>query len=208
MTEVAAILLAAGRSSRMGKFKPLLPFGDTTVIESCLNSLRAAGINEIIVVVGHRADDIRDRLKHPGPTFALNPDPDSEMGVSIARGVEQISQSAKALLIVLVDYPAVDSATISAIVDEWKRGSKLVQPEHKGRGGHPVLIDLAYREELLHLDPERGLRSLFEAHRDEVRRLKVETPGVARDIDTWEDYVRLHQDVFGRPPDVETLRFS
>jgi molybdenum cofactor cytidylyltransferase len=192
----------------MGKFKPLLPFGDTTVIESCLNSLGGAGITEIVVVVGHRADDMRERLKHMGPTFALNPDSDSEMSVSLARGVEQVSQTAKALLIALVDYPAVNSATISAIVDEWKRGSKLVQPEHKGRGGHPVLIDLAYREELLHLDPERGLRSLFEAHREQVRRLKIESPGVARDIDTWEDYVRLHQDVFGRPPDVEIPRFS
>lgn len=208
MTEVAAILLAAGRSRRMGKFKPLLPFGETTVIESCLNSLRGAGIDEIVVVVGHRADDIRNTLKHLGLTFALNPDSDSEMSVSIARGLEQVSQTVKALLIALVDYPAVNSATISAIVDEWKRGSKLVQSEHRGRGGHPVLIDLAYREELLHLDPERGLRSLFEARREQVRRLKVSSPGVARDIDTWEDYVRLHQDVFGRPPDVEIPRFS
>ena len=208
MKEVAAILLAAGRSRRMGKFKPLLPFGHTTVIESCFNSLRGAGINELVVVVGYRADELRACLKDPGVTFALNPDPESEMGVSIARGVEQVSQDSKALLIALVDYPAVDSATISAIVDEWKRGSKLVQPEHKDRGGHPVLIDLAYREELLHLDPDGGLRSFFEAHREQVCRLKVESPGVARDIDTWEDYVRLHQDVFGRPPDVEILRFS
>ncbi len=208
MTEVVAILLAAGRSRRMGKFKPLLPFGDTTVIESCINSLRGAAINEIVVVIGHRADDMRACLKDIGVTFALNPDPESEMGVSIARGVEQVSETAKALLIALVDYPAVDSATISAIVDEWKRGSKLIQPEHNGRGGHPVLIDLAYRDELLHLDPDGGLRLFFETHRDQVRRLQVDSPGVARDIDTWEDYLRLHQDVFGRPPNVETLRFS
>lgn len=186
----------------MGRFKPLLPFGDTTVIESCLVSLRGAGINEIVVVVGHRADEVRQHLKIPGVTFALNPDPDSEMSVSIARGVEQISQAAKTLLITLVDYPAVDSATISAIVDEWTRGSKLIQPIYEGHGGHPVVIDLAYRNELLRLDPNRGLRSFFETHRNQVQRVQVESPYVARDMDTWEDYVGLHQDVFGRPPDI------
>jgi molybdenum cofactor cytidylyltransferase len=201
MKEVAAILLAAGRSQRMGKFKPLLPFGDRTVIESCLNNLRAGGIEEIVVVIGHRADEMRTHLRDLQVIFATNPEPDSAMSASIARGVEQASPGTKALLITLVDHPAVEPAAIKTITEEWRRGSKLVQPEHNGRGGHPVLVDASYREELLRLDPETGLRSLFEAHRNEVRRLAVESPYVARDMDTWEDYVRLHQDVFGRPPD-------
>jgi molybdenum cofactor cytidylyltransferase len=199
--QVAAILLAAGRSRRMGAFKPLLPFGDSTVIASCLTHLRGAGVKEIVVVLGHRADKLREHLKVSEVTFALNTDPESEMSVSIARGLEQISPDAKALLIALVDHPAVDSATIRAVTDEWERGSKLVQPEHNRRGGHPVLIDLSFRDELLNLDPEKGLRKLFEAHRGDVRRVAVESPFVARDMDTWEDYVSLHQDVFGRPPE-------
>jgi molybdenum cofactor cytidylyltransferase len=206
--QVAAILLAAGRSRRMGAFKPLLPFGAGTVIRSCLNQLRDAGVKEIAVVVGHRANDMRAHLKDADVSVAVNPDPDSAMSVSIARGLAQIGSDAKALLIALVDHPAVDSATILAIADEWKRGSKLVQPEHDGRGGHPVLIDLSYRPELLNLDPEKGLRNFFETHRDEVRRLAVESPFVARDMDTWEDYVQLHQDVFGRAPEVASPRFS
>lgn len=184
----------------MGAFKPLLPFGDSTVIKSCLKHLRGAGVSEIAVVLGHRADELRGHLKDLDLTFAVNPDPESEMSVSIARGLEQISPATSALLIGLVDHPAVDSATIRAITNEWMRGSKLVQPEHNGRGGHPVLIDLSFRAELLNLDPEKGLRNFFAAHRVEVRRLAVESPFVARDMDTWEDYVRLHQDVFGQPP--------
>jgi len=205
---VAAILLAAGRSRRMGAFKPLLPFGHSTVIKSCLTQLRGAGITEIAIVLGHRADEVRAHLKDSEVTFGINSDPDSEMSVSIARGVEQISSAPQALLIALVDHPAVDSSTIRAITDEWMRGSKLVQPQHNGRGGHPVLIDLSYRNELLNLDPEKGLRSFFEAHRSEVRRLAVESPFVARDMDTWEDYVGLHQDLFGRPPDGDLSQFS
>ena len=208
MEEVAAILLAAGRSRRMGAFKPLLPFGDSTVIESCLIQLRGGGVTEIIVVVGHRANDVRAHLKDADVTFALNPDPDSAMSVSIARGLERISPDAKAVLIALVDHPAIDSGTILAIAEEWKRGSKLVQPEHDGRGGHPVLIDLSYRPELLNLDPEKGLRNFFAAHRSEVRRLTVKSPFIARDMNTWEDYVQLHQDVVGRAPDVASPRFS
>jgi molybdenum cofactor cytidylyltransferase len=184
----------------MGAFKPLLPFGDSTVSKSCITNLRGAGVSEIVVVLGHRADDVREHLKDCDVTFALNSDPESEMSVSIARGLEQISPGVNALLIALVDHPAVDSATIRAITYEWQRGSKLVQPEHNGRGGHPVLIDLSFRNELLNLDPEKGLRKVFEAHSGEVRRLAVGSPLVARDMDTWEDYVRLHQDVFGRPP--------
>ena len=77
----------------------------------------------------------------------------------------------------------------------------LVQPEHEGRGGHPVLVDLGYRDELMTLDPRRGLRALFDAHRAAVRRVPVSSAYVARDMDTWEDYRRLHQDVFGVSPE-------
>src|SRR2546428_2486075 len=97
--QIAAILLAAGRSRRMGAFKPLLPFGDSTVIEYCISNLRAADIEDLIVVVGHRADEVRKQLKDSAISFAVNPDPDSEMSLSIALGVEQVAADAKAVLI-------------------------------------------------------------------------------------------------------------
>ncbi|HYV24448.1 MAG TPA: nucleotidyltransferase family protein [Pyrinomonadaceae bacterium] len=200
MKVVAAILLAAGRSRRMGAFKPLLPFGDSTVIDSCIDNLHEAALDEIIVVVGHRADELQAHLKDANLKFAFNVDPNSEMGVSIARGVEQMSDDADALLIALVDHPAVSGDTIKTIIDAWVDGAQFVQPEFNGRGGHPVLIDLSFRNELLNLDPEKGLRKLFEAHRDQVKRLTVDSPFVARDMDTWEDYVQLHLDAFGQPP--------
>ena len=97
--------------------------------------------------------------------------------------------------------PAVTSEIIKLVVDEWRRtNAKLIQPAHGTRGGHPVLVDLSYRDKLLSLDPERGLRSLFDEHRDEVLRLPVASPFVARDMDTWDDYRDLHQAVFGREP--------
>jgi molybdenum cofactor cytidylyltransferase len=200
VNDVAAILLAAGRSRRMGAFKPLLPFGDSTVVECGVRNLRAAGAKNIVVVIGHRAEEIQAQLKTLDVRFAFNADPASEMSVSIARGVERVTTGAGALIIALVDHPAVPPETIKILIDEWSRGARLVQPEHDGRGGHPVLIDLAYRDELLALDPQGGLRALFAEHRDEVMRVTVESPYVARDMDTWEDYRRLHEDVFGVSP--------
>ncbi len=185
----------------MGAFKPLLPFGDVTVVEHCVDNLRAAGIEETIVIVGHRAEDVRQQLANFNVSFAVNPDPDSEMSASIACGVERVRKNANAVLISLVDHPAVSAAIIKQLIDEWERArSSLIQPEYRGRGGHPVLIDLAHRDELMKLNPKRGLRALFDEHRNQVRRLPVDSPFVARDMDTWEDYLRLHQDVFGRLP--------
>ena len=102
-----AILLAAGQSTRMGAFKPLLPFGNKTVIECCIDYLRDGGVETIVVVLGHRADEVREKIREPHVTFALNPDPNSEMGASIAAGVRELPETAKATLIALCDHPAV-----------------------------------------------------------------------------------------------------
>ena len=186
----------------MGEFKPLLPFGGRSVVEACVANICAAGVEEVLVVVGHRAEEVREALARlPFVRFALNEEAESEMGGSVARGVEAVEAGAGALLFALVDQPAVPPAAIRSLVEAWARtGALLVVPEWSGRGGHPVLVDLALREELLSLVPERGLRALFDAHREEVLRVPSESPFVARDMDTWDEYVALHTEVFGFPP--------
>jgi molybdenum cofactor cytidylyltransferase len=200
MSEVAAILLAAGRSRRMGAFKPLLPFGETTVIRSCIQNLRQAGVEDIVVVLGHRAEELRQTVIDLRVAFALNPDQTSEMGASIACGVGVLLPETKAVLITLTDQPAVPANVIRSLVAEWTSGETLVVPEFQGRGGHPVLVDLRFRDELLNLDAEGGLRSFLRAHAEQVRRLPVNSHFIARDMDTWDDYRALHQEVFGVPP--------
>ncbi|PYS91995.1 MAG: hypothetical protein DMF64_10590 [Acidobacteria bacterium] len=200
---IAAILLAAGQSRRMGAFKPLLPFGARTVIETCVANLRAAGVGEIVLVVGHRATEVRTRLNDQSLRFAVNEAAESEMSVSIARGVAQLSDEAQAVLIALGDQPAVTPDVIRRVLEtRAETGARLVVPEYEGRGGHPVLVDLAYRDELLNLDPARGLRALFDKHRDEVRRVPVTSAYITRDMDTWADYCALHEEIFHAPPPV------
>jgi len=207
VNEVAAILLAAGRSERMGAFKPLLPFGDKTVIENCIDYLRSGEVEMIVVVLGHRADDVRRQLANTSVRFAVNPDPESEMSASIACGVQELPEGTRATVIALTDHPAIPPEVVATLIETWKTtGAKLIVPEYEGRGGHPVLVDLDFCDELLTLDQKRGLRALFDAHREQVRRVPVESPYIARDIDTWDDYRALHQEVFGKTPPAKSLR--
>ena len=183
----------------MGAFKPLLPFGDKTVIECCLDYLEQGGIETIVVVLGHRADEVREKLNSRTVTFALNPDPDSEMGASIAAGLKAVPETCKATLIALVDHPAVPPTVVSTLIENWQQGARLIIPTWNGRGGHPVLIDLGFKQELLNLDATKGLRALFDAHQTAVVRVAVDSPYIARDMDTWDDYLTLHQEVIGKP---------
>lgn len=198
MKGIAAILLAAGQSRRMGgPFKPLLPFGQQTVIQSCINYLTQGGAESLIVVLGHRAEEIRKSLIDESICFAVNPDPGSQMTASIAAAVRQLPETTRAILIAPVDYPAVPADVVSSLVDEWIKGFRLVKPTHHGRGGHPVLVDFALRDELLNLDPAIGLKGLFAKYETETKRLEVGSPFIARDIDTWDDYLHLYREIFG-----------
>ena len=200
---VSAILLAAGQSRRMGAFKPLLPFGARTVIETCVDNLTRAGVGEIVVVLGHRGEEVRARLAHLPLRFAVNEEAGSEMSVSIARGVEQLTAATQAVLVALADQPAVTPDIVRRVLAaRAQTGARLVVPEYEGRGGHPVLVDLAYRAELLKLDAAGGLRALLARHRPEVLRVAVTSQYVRRDMDTWADYCALHEEIFHTPPPV------
>jgi molybdenum cofactor cytidylyltransferase len=196
---VAAILLAAGQSRRMRAFKPLLPFGNKTVVERCIDYLQQGGVETIVVVLGHRGEEVRERLKNLPVTFAVNPDPNSEMGASIAAGVRELPPSAQATLIALSDHPAVPASVITTLVHTWRTGARLVVPTWQNRGGHPVLVDLSFKQELLTLSSNRGLKALFEAHPADLKRVPVDSPFIARDMDTWDDYQALHKEVTGEP---------
>ena len=201
-TGVAAIILAAGRSQRMGAFKPLLPFGPRTVVEACIENLSYGGAEVVVVVIGQdaRAAALRTRIEKAGVIIAINPDPASEMSASIAAGVNALPDSAKAVLINPVDHAAVPDDVVVTLIDEWTKGARLIKPTWNERGGHPVLVDLAFRGELLNLDPKHGLKGLFDVHLDQVRRVAVNSKYIARDMDTWDDYSALHTELFGVPP--------
>jgi len=109
------------------------------------------------------------------------------MAASIGFGVRELPTESRATLITPVDFPAVPPEVVSAVVDEWTKGFRLVKPTCDGHGGHPILVDLSLREELLNINPAVGLKGLFEKYRSEISRVEVNSPYIARDIDTWDD---------------------
>lgn len=198
---VAAIVLAAGRSRRMGTFKPLLPFGPKTIIETCIDNLRGGGVESVVVVLGQgpHADKLKLHLMNAGVIFATNTDPESEMSASIASGVRALPERIQAVIINPADHAAVPPEVVATLISEWKLGARMVKPTSNDRGGHPVLIDLSFRDELLSLNPNGGLKTFFTERQDQVKRVAVKSNYIARDMDTWDDYRALHQEVFGFP---------
>jgi CTP:molybdopterin cytidylyltransferase MocA len=185
----------------MGAFKPLLPFGPKTIIETCIDNLRGGGVESVVVVVGAGPGSVKLKANLQGAnvTFATNPDPESEMSASIASGVRALPEGIQAVIISPADHAAVPPEVVAKLISEWKLGAQLVKPTWKDRGGHPVLIDLSFRDELLTLNPNAGLQTFFTERQDQVKRVAVKSNYIARDMDTWDDYAALHQEVFGFP---------
>ena len=122
------------------------------------------------------------------------------MSASVACGLLAVPKITKAVIIIPVDHAAVPGEVVSSLINEWKQGARLVKPIVAGCGGHPVLVDLEFRNDLLNLNQTRGLKGFFTEHQTQVKRIEVNSNYIARDMDTWDDYRALHLEVFGVPP--------
>jgi molybdenum cofactor cytidylyltransferase len=189
---ISAILLAAGESRRMGEFKQLLTYAGRTFVECCVDNLLASRADEVIVVTGHRADDVRRALGARPVRFVHNQDYREGMSSSVKCGISAVAPQARAMLVTLVDQPQIDSAIINRVIAAYESQLPLIViPTYEGRKGHPVLIDLRLRDELMSFDPSQGLRQVIHAHTAEVLQIEVMTEAVLTDFDYPEDYQRL-----------------
>ena len=136
--QTGAVILAAGVSSRMGRFKPLLPLGGATMIEQVVGTFRSAGIAHIQAVVGHRAAQLIEVLDRQAVRWALNPRYLEEMFTSIQSGVRCLDPGLGAFFILPVDIPLVRPATLRRLLCEFDPGRiHLLRPCYRGRRGHP-----------------------------------------------------------------------
>ena len=192
---IAAVLLAAGRSSRYGgtgDTKLLLPWGPEGIpmVAAAADSLKAAGLRRIVAVLGHRAGAVAAALEDRGVESVLNPDYAAGMSTSLAVGVRAAPGEASGYLIALGDMPAVTPATVSLLCRAFETAEPpaMAAPVHAGRRGHPVLFGRAFREELLDLSGDTGARRLFARHPGRVVEVAVDDPGVLADVDTETQY--------------------
>jgi molybdenum cofactor cytidylyltransferase len=188
---VPALILAAGASSRMGRTKALLPLPDGLSFLARLDStLRAAGVEDVVAVIGHDAAAIRAAAAGLRLRLARNPDPSRGQLSSLLAGLDVLQ--AGPVLVTPVDLPLVTPATVRLVIDAWlATGAPIVRPERDGRHGHPVIFAERILDELRRADLALGARPVIQAHREEIVDVRVDDEGAFEDIDTPEDYARL-----------------
>ena len=188
---ISAVLLAAGESRRMGEFKQLLPFAGKTFIECSVDNLLASRVAEVIVVTGHRAEDVSRAIGDRRVKCVYNPDYSSGMSASIKRGVKAVSEDARAVLIALADQPQIGPDICDQVIEAYEKSrAQIVVPTYKGRNGHPIILDLDLRTEILAIGAEQGLRQVVHAHPDRVSHIEIASQDVLLDFDFPEDYQR------------------
>jgi molybdenum cofactor cytidylyltransferase len=179
----------------MGRLKPLLPFENRTIIETILSTLSQCPVEEILVVLGHRAEEIKPVLAQYPVRIVHNAQYQHGMLSSVQAGIAQTASNTDAYLICLGDQPSLQRQTIQHLIASFKGAKPGVSvPCYRGQSGHPLLVSALYREEIKRLDPAIGLRELLQRHPDAIRRVEVDAPGVLEDLDTPEDYRRLKRE--------------
>lgn len=186
---ITGLILAAGRSIRMGALKQLLPFGDGTVIEHVIRTMTRSRIGkEVVVVLGHRAREIVDHIAALPIRMAYNPDRDGDMLSSIRCGLAYIPPD-RAILLALSDQPLVTVEVVDKLIAEYERQPEgIVLPAYDGMRGHPMIVSPAYREEILFMSNPTGLKGLRDRHADSVRLVPVDTDTILIDLDYRHEY--------------------
>jgi molybdenum cofactor cytidylyltransferase len=201
-----AIVLAAGLSTRMGQFKPLMMLGTRTLLGHVLASLRGSGaVDEIIVVTGHRRSEVEAALAHtPGVRTVFNPHyAQGEMLSSLRAGIAALpSQSSPAsparlapagFILAFADQPAVLSITIRVLVAAFHQSNPpIVLPTHVGRRGHPLVLSEDLVPEIFALSETQTLRTVVHQHLPRAALVPVDDPSVLEDLDTPVDWARAH----------------
>lgn len=192
---VAAIVLAAGKSARMGSCKLLLSFGELTILETVVKNALASLADDVIVVIApDLPKEFIQRLVSMGATIAVNEMRQSQMIDSLRIALTKLRERAndiESFVVMLADQPAIGHEIVDALIAAHRQtGFGIIIPTFSGRRGHPVLLSRRYIDELISYHGEHGLRSFIMEHSNDVLELPVDTDAILRDIDTKEDYER------------------
>ena len=200
---IPAIVLAAGESSRMGRPKALLPLGlEETFLTRIVRTFREAGVEDVVVVLGHEADAIARTLDGGAARIVVNERYRDGQLTSLVAGLRIVDRpGVVAALVTLVDAPLVTAATVRAVVDRYRRtGARVARPVRGAEHGHPVLIDRSLFGALRAGNPAVGARAIVRAHATAEGDVEVTDEGAFTDIDTPEEYQRVLQELSEQPP--------
>jgi molybdenum cofactor cytidylyltransferase len=193
---IPAVILAAGLSTRMGRPKPLLPLkeGDTFVTR-LVRSFAEAGVDDVVVVLGHEAAAVAATIVESGVAARLVVNDAYKTGQlsSVLRGLNAIDRpGVKAMLLTLVDVPLVSPSTIRAVIDRYRAThAPIVRPVRGDEHGHPVLVDRSLFPLLRTADPATGVKPVVRDHVSAAGDVTVDDDGAFVDVDTLDEYLKL-----------------
>jgi len=187
---LAGIILAAGESSRMGTDKALLIYRGRTFLEVILSTLHGAGIDRVVVVLGHHAEETQRAVDLSSAQVVVNTGYRRGQTSSLQAGLRALeSDKLAAVVLCLVDHPAVSVETLRKLMKSFRMsGSSVVIPTFQDQRGHPVLIGRALFAELKNLGPEQGANAVIRKHRAATQFVQVNDAGILTDVDDPETY--------------------
>lgn len=187
---ISLVILAAGKSTRMKENKLLLKLDGETLIERVVKTAKGSSADEVIVVLGHEAEKVREQLVKLDCKVVVNENYMRGQSESVKVGLAAVLSSAEAVMILPADVALIDAESINSVIDEHRKSkSQIVIASHKHQSGHPILLDRALFQEVSQIDESAlGLKAVINRHRSEVEYVEVGTENVLIDIDTREEF--------------------
>ncbi len=203
----AAIILAAGTSSRMGasRHKLLLPMHGRPVLAHVLDAVQASQARPVVLILGHQSEQVLTRISTYATHFDFhvveNPDYLQGMSTSMRLGIQTLQAygytkasdgSIDSALVLLGDQPLITTQHIDTLIAIYRTtGKKIIAPTYEGKRGNPILFDSSLFPELLEITGDEGGRSVLERHREEIATVEMGNPVANIDVDTWDTYQRV-----------------
>jgi molybdenum cofactor cytidylyltransferase len=189
---VSGVVLAAGRSSRLGKPKQLLDVCGEPLLRRVVRNAISSKLSEVVLVLGHRAEEIATAAGEWGQRVVVNPDYAAGQSTSVRAGLGAIDPSSQAVVFLLGDQPQVGPEIVDAVIECFREtGAPIVMPTYGGIAANPVLFSAVLFPELASVTGDEGARSVVTRHRDRVEKVAVSDGPPPRDVDTEDDYRAL-----------------
>jgi molybdenum cofactor cytidylyltransferase len=190
MSEIWAIILAAGESKRMGSPKMILPFWGSTIIEKVIENVLSSNVDKTVLVVGSGKNKILKLTEKFPVMHCYNEHYKDGMLSSAKCGFKYLPHDFRAAMVFLGDQPTIKASITDFVIKSYNDfGKGLVLPVYNKKRGHPLLVDSKYKGEIMELEGPEGLKELLKRHPDDVLEIETQDPSILKDIDTEEDYM-------------------